>query len=80
MEDAFMNFTSTPEAWDEAFTELTTTNGNISTKLGNQEDQIWAMQAEIHNLKVVAETFTAEEKVKNKGGHPYTHEEKQKLQ
>ena len=56
MDDTFMNFASATEACNAAFAELTTTNLNLSKHLGQQEDQIWALQAELCNLKVVAAT------------------------
>ena len=42
MEDTFMKFASDTAARDAAFTELKTTNGKLSTKLRQQEDQIQA--------------------------------------
>ena len=54
MEDAFMNFALAMAARDVAFTKLTTKNGNLSTQLIHQDDQITTMQAELCNLKVVA--------------------------
>ena len=78
MEDYFMNLTSTPEARDAEFTKLTTKNVNMYTQLRQQENQIRALQAELCNLKVKAETRTTKVKVNSKGGQPYVHEEKQK--
>ena len=54
MEYAFMNFVLATADQDAAFTELTTTNRNLSTQLRQQEDHIWAPQAELCNLKVAS--------------------------
>ena len=54
--DAFMNFAPATAAHDAAFTELTTTNRNMSRKSRQQEDQIRALQVELCNLKIAAET------------------------
>ena len=43
MEDAFKDFASATSTRDTAFTELTTKNGNLSTQLKQQEDQIRAL-------------------------------------
>ena len=56
MEDSSMHLASATEARDAAFTKLTKTNGNLSTKLRQQEDQIRALQAKLCNLKVAAAT------------------------
>ena len=56
MEDPFVNSASVMAARDEAFTKLTITNGSISAQLRQQEDQSRALQAELCNLKVLAET------------------------
>ena len=45
MEDAIMNFASATAARDAAFNEMTKTNGNLSTQLGQQEYQILSLQA-----------------------------------
>ena len=58
-------------ARDVAFTKLTTKNGNLSTQLIHQDDQITTLQAELCNLKVASETPKIEVKVKNKAGKPY---------
>ena len=71
MEDAFMHFASETAVRDAAFTELTTTNGNLSTQLRHQKDQIRALQAELCNLKVAAETRTTNVKGNNKVVHLY---------
>ena len=68
MEDTFMNSVLATAARDAAFTKLTTTNGNLYTQLKQQEDHIQALQAELRNLKLVAETLTSEVKGSNKGG------------
>ena len=47
MEDTFMNFALENESHDAAFTKLTKTNGNLSTQLMHQEDQIRELQAEL---------------------------------
>ena len=52
MEDAFMNFVLVTSAQDAAFTKLTTTNVNLTTQLGHQEDHIMSLQAKMLNLKV----------------------------
>ena len=62
MEDAFVNFVSATAARDAAFTKLTKTNGNLSTQLMHQEDQIRELQAELWNLKVAAAAQTTEGK------------------
>ena len=69
MEDAFMKFalTLTMAARDASFTELTTSNGNLTTKLRNQKDQIWSLQEEMCNLRVAAAVQTTEVKGPNKG-------------
>ena len=54
MEDAFMNFASAMADRDVAFTKLTTKNGNLSTQLIHQDDQITTLQAELCNLKVAS--------------------------
>ena len=79
MEDAFMNFALATAARDEAFTELTTKNGNLSTQLRQQEDQIWALQAKLCNLNVAAATWSIDVKT-NKTGQPYARDKKQKPQ
>ena len=76
MEDAFMNFTPETAARDSAFTELTTTNRNLSMQLMHQEDHSWALKAELCNFKVVAATQTNDMKGNNKGVHPYLREKK----
>ena len=80
MKEALINSASATAARDAAFTELTTTNGNISTKLSQQEDNIRAVQAELCKLKVVSATRTTNEKEKNKGVHTYARNKKQKPQ
>ena len=74
-----MNFMSTTEARDAAFTELTTVNGNLSTKLRHQEDQIRASQAKLCNLKVSAAMRPIDVKT-NKKRQTYERDKKQKLQ
>ena len=54
MEDVFMDFSSATAARDEAFTVMTTKNGNMSTQLSQKEDHIWSLQAELCALKVAA--------------------------
>ena len=71
IEDYFMNFALATTAWDAAFIELTTTDGNLSTQLRQQEDHIQAFQAELCNLKVAAATLSTYMEVNNKGVHPY---------
>ena len=39
---------------------ITTTNAYLITKLTQQEEQIWALQAEICNLKLLAAAQTPE--------------------
>ena len=46
-EYAFMNFASATAVCDADFTELTTMNGNLSTKLRQQEDYIWGPQSRV---------------------------------
>ena len=40
IEDAFMNFASATASRGTAFTNITMTNGNLSTQLRQQEDKI----------------------------------------
>ena len=47
-----------------------TTNGNFSTHLTQQEDQIRVFQAKLCNLKVAAAIQNIDEKTKNTG-RPY---------
>ena len=79
MEDSFINFTSATSARYTAFTELASTNGNLSTKLWQQKDQIQALQAKLCNLKVAAETQSIDRKT-NKTGQPYARCRRQKTQ
>ena len=69
-EYAFINFAYPKAARDAAFTELMTTNGNFSTHLTQQEDQIRVFQAKLCNLKVAAAIQNIDEKTKNTG-RPY---------
>ena len=77
IEDAFMNFASATASRGTAFTNITMTNGNLSTQLRQQEDKIWALQAELCNLKVAAEMKNVEGKT-NKTAPPYVQYKKQK--
>ena len=60
MEETFMNFVSATAERDAAFTELTTTDTNLTTQLRQQEDQILDLQADMCNLKVLAAVKTTE--------------------
>ena len=71
MEDAFMNFASATAAWDSAFTDLTTTNGNLSTHLRQKEDHILSLKSQLCNLKVLAATRATKMKGFNKRVQPY---------
>ena len=73
MEDAFMNFLSAMEARDAVFTKLTTTTRNLTAQLRQQEDQIWALQAGMYNLKVTAAAQKTDIKGPNKGEDNNTH-------
>ena len=75
-----MNFESAAAARGVAFTDLTTTNGNLSTQLRQQEDHIKSLQAELFNLKVAAETRITDVRLSNKTLQPYAHKNKQKPQ
>ena len=68
MEDDFMNFSSATAACDAAFTELTTTNGNLYTQLRHQDDQVRSLQAVLCNIKVATATKTTKVKGNNKVG------------
>ena len=61
-----MNFTSVIADRYASFTELTTTNGYLSTKFRHKEDQIRALHAELCNLNIVVETRTTDAE-KNQG-------------
>ena len=78
MEDSLIDFTLATAAYDAAFTKMTTANGNLSTQLRQQEDQIQALQMDIWNLKLAAVTKANKEKVNNKGRQPYAREKKHK--
>ena len=69
MEDEFMEFALKLKmaARDASFTELKTANGNLTTQLRNQKDQIWSLQEEMCNLRVAAAVQTTEVKGPNKG-------------
>ena len=66
-----MNFASAKAERDAAFTELTMTNGNLSTQLRRQEYQVRDLQAKLFNLKVAAEMQPVDMKTK-KTGQPYS--------
>ena len=70
MEDALTNLVTDTAAMDAAFTEITMTNGNLSTELRQQEDQIRALQVELCNRKVASATKNVEGKT-NKTAPPY---------
>ena len=54
MKELFMDFSSVTAERDSAFTELTTSNVNLTKQLRHQEDQIWSLQADMCNLKLLA--------------------------
>ena len=58
MKELFMDFSSVTAERDSAFTELTTSNVNLTTQLRHQEDQIWSLQSDMCNLKVSAAAKT----------------------
>ena len=76
MEDAFMNFASATAAQDTYFTDMTTTNDNLSTQLRQREDHIWALQEKLWNLKVVVATQTTDVKIYSKLVQPYSYNKK----
>ena len=52
MKELFMDFSSVTAERDSAFTELTTSNVNLTKQLKQKEDQIWSLQTDMCNLKV----------------------------
>ena len=53
-----MNCESPKTERHAAFTYLTTTTANLTTKFRQKEDQTWALQLDLFNLKVLAEEQT----------------------
>ena len=56
IEDDFMNLALATSARDSEFTKLKKQNGNFSTQLRQQEDQIQTFQSILCNKKVAAAT------------------------
>ena len=50
-----MNFLSATSAIDSAFMDLTTTDGDLKTRLRQKEDHIRAVHVDMCNIKVAAE-------------------------
>ena len=71
MEDSFINFASATTARNAVFTDITMTNGNLSTPLRQQEDQIRALQAKLCKLKVAVATQNVEGKPTRQRYHMY---------
>ena len=77
MKELFMDFSSVTAERDSAFTELTTSNVNLTTQLRHQEDQIWSLQSDMCNIKVSAAAKTTKiGRDSNTGGNYNTHTHK----